>query len=298
MELLKFLESIRMPFADTLFGGITILGEETFAIIVFCAMYWCIHKRAAYKLGVAYFVSGLAVQGMKICFRIERPWIIHQTLTPVPAALEQATGYSFPSGHTQSAAAVFASIGIQLKQKSLKIICFIVILLVAFSRLYLGVHTLLDVAASIIISLLLVLIAAKVLDNGPVNKNRELATALVIVLIAFAAVTVAAILLSGGKTAENYMTDCLKAAGAGIGFAVGTYIERVYVDFSVRSKNILLQIVKFILGIAGVLVFKEGLKLIIGTGFAVDTIRYFLVLAWITVLYPMIIKKAFQTKER
>ena len=296
MEFLRALEGIRSPFLDTIFGLITQLGEETVAVVILCAIFWCISKRTAYIIGISYFLSGLTVQGMKICFRIDRPWVADPALRPVPSALEHATGYSFPSGHTQSATALFGSLGAQIKQKPLKAVCFAIVVLVAFSRMYLGVHTLLDVGISLIISLLLVFISVVVFKDDVTDKKRELIIALVMVAYAILVIIIAAVLYSNGTIEHNYITDCLKAAGAGVGFAAGLYIERVYINFPVKAKNILWQVIKFVLGFIGVLAIKEGLKLIIGTGLAVDTIRYFLMIMWVTVFFPLIIKRFFTVK--
>ena len=293
MEILRMLESIRTPFLDSAIGLITRLGEEIIGIAVFCMIYWCINKRAAYRIGVAFFLSGLTVQGMKICFRIDRPWIADPTLTPVPSALEQATGYSFPSGHTQSAAALYGSLGAQIKRKPAKAILLLIALLVAFSRMYLGVHTLLDVTASLIISSLFVLLAMKVVTFGAADKKREFFVSLLMGLYAIAVIVVAVALYSSATIGHSDVSDSLKGAGAGIGLAVGMFIERVYIDFPVKTKGLLLQIVKFILGFAGVLIIKEGLKLAIGTGLVIDMIRYFLILVWMSALFPLIIKRFF-----
>jgi undecaprenyl-diphosphatase len=293
MELLKFFEGIRSPFLDGVFSLITRLGEETVVIVVFCAIFWCINKRAAYRIGVAFFLSGLVVQGMKICFRIDRPWIIDPSLSPVPSAIVNATGYSFPSGHTQGAAALFGSLGVQIKQKSAKAVCLLLIILVALSRMYLGVHTLLDVAVSLLITLLFIVLSGRILPEAPGGKNREMLPALFFILFTVVEIVIAAALFSSGALEQAYVSDCMKAAGAGFGFAAGVYAERVYINFSVRSKNVLWQIVKLIAGIAGLLAIKEGLKLIIGTGLIADIARYFLMISWITAFFPLLIKKAF-----
>ena len=291
MELLHALEGIRSPILDTIFSLITMLGQETVAIVLLCLIYWCLNKRIAYVVGVAYFFSGLAVQGMKIGFRIDRPWIIDPTLKPVESAIEGATGYSFPSGHTQSATALFGTLAVKVRQTAVKVLCVTIVLLVAFSRMYLGVHTLLDVVTSLIITTLIVVIVARLLSKNEVNKKRELTLTLVLVLFAIAVIVIAAVMYSNGTIDQGYLTDCLKAAGAGIGFAVGMFIERVYINFSVRTKNILWQTIKFVAGIVGVLVIKEGLKLVWGTGLVLDTARYFLICTWVTVFFPLIIKR-------
>ena len=287
------IEGIRTPFLDTLIGLLTRLGEETIGIILLCLIFWCISKKIGYVMGIAFFLSGLTVQGMKICFRIERPWVIDPSFEPVPGAKEYATGYSFPSGHTQSAAAFYGSLGAQVKQRYWKAILFAIPVIVAFSRMYLGVHTLLDVAVSLIITFLLIWLTVKVFSSGTESKKRSLVISSVIVLYTIIVIIIAAVLYNNGTIEDKNIADCLKAAGAGIGFAVGMYIESVYIKFSVKTKSIIWQPVKFIIGIAGVLAFQEGLKLIIGTGLVVDTIRYFLMISWVTVLYPLLIKRFF-----
>jgi len=278
-------------------GLITRLGEETVGVVLLCAIFWCISKKIAYVIGIAFFLSGLTVQGMKICFRVDRPWVADPTLDPVPSALEYSTGYSFPSGHTQSAAALFGALGVQMKQRAAMTICLIIPFLVAFSRMYLGVHTLLDVVTSLAISFLLILLTVKIFAGDEVNKKREFIISLVMVLYAIMVIVIAAVLFANGKIEHNYIADCLKAAGAGIGFAIGMFIERVYIDFSVKTKGLIWQVIKFILGFIGVLAIKEGLKLIIGTGLAADTFRYFLMLCWVTVFYPLLIKRFFALRE-
>jgi len=293
MEFLRLIESIRTPFLDTVIGLVTRLGEETIGIVLLCVIFWCISKRIAYGIGIVYFLSGLTVQGMKICFRIDRPWVADPTLNPVPSAIKHAIGYSFPSGHTQSAAALLGTLGVYVAQIPFKAILFLLAILVGFSRLYLGVHTPLDVVTSLIIAFLFIMLVYKVFAMEADNKKRELLTASFIIVYAVVVIIIAAVLYSGGKIEQNYISDCLKAAGASIGFAVGMYVERLYIDFPVKTKKIYLQVIKFVLGIAGVLVIKEGLKLVIGTGLAVDTFRYFLMLTWMTVFFPLIIKRFF-----
>jgi len=305
MELVWFFDSIRTPFWDTVVGLITRLGEETIAVVIICILFWCISKRIAYGIGITFFLSGLTVQGMKICFRIPRPWVLDTALVErIPEdVMAYATGYSFPSGHTQSAASMYGALGAQLKNKVLMSICFIIPVLVAFSRVYLGVHTLADVLASLLISAVFIFITVKYIlkDFETVIKKRELIIALGIILYAAVAIIIAAVLYSNGTIDESNISDCVKAAGAAIGFAVGMYIERVYVSFSVKSKSIFIHTIKVILGIAGVLAFQVGLKEVLSliniTGLIPDAIRYFLLIFWVIALYPMIIKRFFSVKD-
>ena len=294
MELIRILEGIRTPFLDNVIGFITQLGEETVVVVVICMIFWCLSKRVTYVLAVAFFLSGITVQCMKICFRIDRPWVIDPTLNPVPSAMEYSTGYSFPSGHTQSAAALFGTFGALAKRKSIKIICFSIPFLVAFSRIYLGVHNLHDVVVSLAVTYVIIFITVRILGGGISEKKRDFRISLFLLLYTVAVIAIAIALFASGRIEEKYLSDCLKAAGAGIGFSVSMYIERVYIKFSVAAKNILWQVIKFALGLAGVLAIQEGVKLLFGTGLIIDAVRYFLMIVWAIALFPLIIKRFFE----
>jgi len=291
------IEGIRNPLWDIFFGLVTRFGEETLAIVFMCAIYWCISKKTAYTIGIVYFLSGLTVQGMKICFRVPRPWIVDPTFNPVPEALHYATGYAFPSGHTQSAAALLGAIGTCIQQKLIRWVCFVLILLVGFSRMYLGVHTIEDVVVSIILTALLIWLTVKVLVRDDASRKHNFFVSLSMVLYAGVVIVIAAVLWSGGTISQANLVDSLKIAGASAGWAVGMYIERTYINFSVRSKNIWIHVLKFALGLAGVLALQQGLKPIIGDSLAADTFRYFIMTIWMTVFYPLIIKRFFTVKE-
>ena len=297
MEILWFLESIRTPFLDSVFEIITSLGEEMILIVVFCLVFWCINKKNGYVIGIVFFLSALIVQGMKPTFRVERPWITDPAFSPVGGATNAATGYSFPSGHTQAASSYLVPLGMRSKQTVLKFIFFTLALLVAFSRMYLGVHYLSDVLASLVIAVIIALLAVKFIARAPESKNRDIITSLIIILCAGAVILLASALYRSGAVTAAQVRDSVLAAGSAIGFAVGMYIERTYIRFSVKAQNLPIQAVKLILGVAGVIGIQEGAR-IIGDGLVADGIRYFLMILWLTALYPLIIKRFFTAREK
>jgi len=266
-------------------------------IVVFCLLFWCINKKIGYVIGIVFFLSALIVQGMKATFRVDRPWVTDPTFTTVEGVVSAATGYAFPSGHTQSAAAFLVPLGVMTKKKILKIIFFSLAMLVAFSRMYLGVHYLSDVLVSLIIVVVIVALAVKFVAQAPENKKRDIITSMIIMAFAIAIIILSAVLYHSGTTTAAQIRDSIIAAGAGIGFAVGMYIERTYIKFSVKAQNIPIQIVKLIFGLAGVIGIQEGAR-VIGDGLVADGIRYFLMILWLTAIYPLIIKRFFTAKEK
>ena len=227
IEILKAISHIRNGFLDALMLLLTELGTEIVVIGVVCILYWCINKHMACRIGMAFFASGILVQGLKVGFHIERPWVIDSTFAPVEAAKEGATGYSFPSGHTQGATALYGTLFTLTSRKWLKAIFIGLIALVAFNRLYLGVHTPLDVVTSALVSGICVFIFARlsnILETDTyydTTVGRVLAyTAAILCMFSY---TMAFIVI----VYQAHINDCYKSGGAGLGFALGWFSSAI-----------------------------------------------------------------------
>jgi membrane-associated phospholipid phosphatase len=101
MGFLKFLEGIRNPVFDFFFSLITHLGEETAFLAIAIIVFWCINKREGYYILTLGLIGTVVNQALKLICKIPRPWK-DPTFTAVESAIPEATGYSFPSGHTQN----------------------------------------------------------------------------------------------------------------------------------------------------------------------------------------------------
>ena len=110
MQFLYLLEKIRVPGLNELMLTITHLGEETAFLVLALVVFWCVDKyRGYFVLGVGLMGTVLS-QFMKLLFRIPRPWVLDENFTILEEARAEAGGYSFPSGHTQSAVGTFGAI--------------------------------------------------------------------------------------------------------------------------------------------------------------------------------------------
>ena len=158
MEFLRFLEGIRNPVFDFFFSIITLCGEETVFMAVGLIVFWCVSKAQGYYLLCTGFFGTVINQFLKIFIRVPRPWVLDPKFTAVESAKPAASGYSFPSGHTQTSVGLFGGIARANRNLPIFIVSVALCILVPFSRMYLGVHTPDDVGASIIIALFLVLV--------------------------------------------------------------------------------------------------------------------------------------------
>lgn len=291
MNFLWLLEGIRTPFLDQLMQCITYFGQELIIIAVICTLYWCADKRFAYILGFTYFTAGLGVQTLKIRFRVPRPWILDPDFHAVKSAVPGATGYSFPSGHTQGATSLFFPTALKSQKIWQKILCILAFLAIGFSRMYLGCHTPKDVLTSMILSMgisaLIWHFRSFFLDDT--RYLRQIAWTLA--LLSFAVAAYALILKNNGTIETKYAMDCLKASGAGLGFSVGWYIERTRLQFSTEADSRWIQAAKLVIGLLGALLIKEGLPVITGSSVLAKMLIYFILVLWVLVIYPYIFSK-------
>ncbi len=286
MSFLWLLEGMRTPFLDRLMQLFTYFGQEIVIIAVICAFYWCVDKRFAWLLGFTYFTAGLCVQALKITFRIPRPWALDPKFHAVESALPAATGYSFPSGHTQGATCLFFPLALRSRRVWAKLLYVLAFVLVGFSRMYLGCHTPKDVLVSMGLS---VLISCVLWHNQDLLLDRArhpAAAAAVLAVISFGVAGYALILNGSGAIDMEYAADCCKSAGAGLGFAVGWYVERRYLDFATGQAGIWRRAARLAAGLAFTLLIKEAFPVFFGTSILAKSAEYFILVLWVLVIYP------------
>jgi len=297
MDILWAISEWRTPVLDAVFSVLTKLGEETVAILLICLLYWCVNKKTAYGIGITYFISNICTNGLKITFRVDRPWILDPSFEPVGGAVEHATSYSFPSGHTTGASAIFGTLGLTAKQLWLRIICFAIVPVVAFSRMYLGVHTLADVGVAMVSTLLVAVIVFFAIGKKEITNSICAVVSAVVLALGAGLVVYALILSDNGIVAIDYASDCCKVAGAAMGFAIGMWLETALIKFDPKDAKLWQQVVKYVVGLGVMLALKSGLKPLIGESLAADTIRYFVFIMWAIAVWPAIFSRIFKADK-
>lgn len=294
MEFLKLLEIIRTPLLDKFFSTITHFGEETLFILIGLVFFWCINKKKGYFLLSVGLIGTVINQFLKLIFRIPRPWVLDKKFTIVESARDAATGYSFPSGHTQSAVGVFGSIARFSKKMSSQIICVVIAVLVAFSRMYLGVHTPLDVFVSIGIAIILIFAIYPIIEKGFENKKS-----MRILFASMSALSISYLMFvsfykfpsdTDIHNLKSGIENGYKMLGCILGIWLSYEIDQKYINFKTDGAWYV-QVLKLVLGLIPVLIIKSVLKqpllsLFNGSNIA-DFIRYFLLTAFAGCIWPM-----------
>lgn len=298
MEALRAIAEWRTPFLDQLFLMLTKLGEEAIVIVAVALLYWCISKKAAYGMGFAYFFSGIAVNTLKITCRIDRPWILDPTFQVVEGAKGAATSYSFPSGHTQSATALYGSLGMTAKKTWLRVLFWLCVPVVGFSRLYLGVHTPADVLTALGVTAAFVLLFSVFYFTDRMDLRFFAVAGAALALFGAGSLCWALYLHGEGIIAYDYAEDISKMVGAALGFAIGCPMEMTFVRFETKTEKLWQQAVKMVVGIAVALGLKAGLKpifaLIAEEALVFDALRYGIVILWVVLIWPAIFSRIFK----
>lgn len=290
MELLYWLESIRNPVLDGFFSAITYLGSEIVFMILALAIYWCVSKsQGLYLLSVGCLGTTLN-QFLKITCRIPRPWVRDPDFTIVESARADATGYSFPSGHTQNAVGTFGCLAVDARRPWLRVVLIVLAVLTAFSRMYLGVHTPWDVGAAAVMAVVLIFALRPLFRDADVHPRRMLAILGILGLlnVAFLAYALCWSFPADADPVQlaHGAENAAKLTGALIGMALGYWLDWKKVRFTTAAP-LPGQILKLSLGMVLLLAIKSGLKLLLGGSLWAGALRYGLMTFFAAGLWPM-----------
>ena len=294
MEVLYALESIRVPWLDTAMAAITHLGEETVFMVAALFVFWCVSKRHGYYLLAIGFAGTVLNQFLKLLFRIPRPWVLDSDFTIVESARAQATGYSFPSGHTQNAVGTFGGIARFTRRKWVRVAAIVVAVLVPLSRMYLGVHTPLDVGVAAVIAVALVFALYPLMERS--DSQHGVMGAVLAVMLALAVgylLFVSLYPFPADVDAANLahgVENAWKLLGATVGMLVGWWLDVRFIHFDTRAVWYV-QLIKLVGGLALLLGIRAALKAplaaALGAG-AGGAVRYGVMVLFAAAVWPMV----------
>ena len=294
MDLLYWFASIRTPVMDTVMSLITHLGEETFFMVAALFVFWCVDKRRGYYLLSVGFAGTLVSQWLKIICRVPRPWVKDPQFTIVEAARAEAAGYSFPSGHTQSAVGWLGGVARFTGRIWLRVVCIVLLVLVSVSRMYLGVHTPAHVGVSFAIAAVLVLVLYPLVESTLWFPNRMYyiiggMLAVSLAFVAFMELFPFPADIDGANFA-GALKNSYSMAGAVAGVLVVSVFDNRLLQFPNRAPW-WGQLIKLVGGLVLVVLvkalLKEPLLSLCGGHMAAHAIRYFLMVLTAGAVWPM-----------
>ena len=304
IEYLLFLQRFRESINDSLtpfMEGISLFAV-TYLIMIPVFVYWVVSKRKGlYTLVSYYLCCGFnAIVKLTVC--AYRPWIRDARVHPAGDAITTATGYSFPSGHTVTAGPIYGGLAVVSWswKKFVSVILGIFLLLTAFSRNYLGVHTPQDVFVGICECVFWLIIVAKIftyLDEHPEKENLLLLICFIVGWLGIAYITFKPYPMDyvDGKL----LVDPQKMMNDGYGdicllivFPVARYIEKRWIGFQapgLKGAGLAAGIVGLIPLFLMIKFMRPALDGVLGThwGHFANT---FIIVLYCIALWPLVIK--------
>ncbi len=161
-ELHIFSNKANSPFFDFFFKYTTLLGDGTVIAILFIAL-----LLIKYRFAFAFLAGSLATS---LFVNIIKKVVLHDVYRPSKyfelfetyqlhfvEGVKLHALQSFPSGHSATAFNVFFTLALLTKNNGLKFLFFVAALLVAYSRVYLSQHFLIDIGAGSLTGVLFIL---------------------------------------------------------------------------------------------------------------------------------------------
>lgn len=297
MDILYALEKIRTPFWNGVMSAVTQLGGEVIFIVAAVVVFWCVSKWEGYYLMTIAFCGTVLNQFLKLICRVPRPWVRDPNFTIVESARAEATGYSFPSGHTQNAIGLFGGMARWGGRRWVRLGLTTLALVIAFSRMYLGVHTPADVGVSLVLAAALVLGLYPLMRRAQ-EKPRYMGYVLAAMLVVSGAfvVFVETCGFPADMDAKNLASgigNAWKMLGAVAGMTLAWLLDRRYIHFETQAVW-WVQVIKVAVGMALLLAIKSGLKApllaLLGHEGLAGGVRYFLLVLVAGAVWPLVFR--------
>lgn len=270
LSVIRWIQSFANPVLDRFFEMVTMLGEQWAVVLILATVYWLYNKEMGRELAFTLLISGLANNILKGIFRFERP-IGQEGIRTLRE--HTATGYSFPSGHSQNAATLYCYPA-RRRGGWWWVAAGAVSLLVALSRLYLGVHYPKDVLAGLALGLAAVFVCPWIWRRFGGRK-----------LVGWLALLCLPVVLLLGQA------DLYKAYGLLVGFWSGIAFEERFVGFSTQARP-WKKALRLILGLTLVGGVQFLLKVLFPPYLFCDAIRYGILGFFALGAYPYLFHKA------
>ncbi|MDR2537780.1 MAG: phosphatase PAP2 family protein [Treponema sp.] len=191
IDLIKVIQTIKSPALTALMKAITSLGAEMFYLLILLWLFWCIDEKKGIRCLFLLLLSAALNAFMKDLLKQPRPFNFEPAL-----GLAFESSYGIPSGHAQLSLtfwgflASWLTAGANARRRWLVWACAIgIILLIAFTRLYLGVHFPTDILAGWLLGVLVLILyrvlephVSSLLDRGGTRARTISAAALVLLM--------------------------------------------------------------------------------------------------------------------
>lgn len=265
LAFVEFLAHHRTPLLTEFFLGCSFLGSAGFYIFLIMLIYVTWEKRLAVRLAFLLLATMATNDILKSLIRNPRPFIAEGTwrqnwaVSPARAQL-LAAEFSTPSGHAMGAASFYTYLAAFLRRRGVPILAAILILLIGFSRPYLGVHYGEDVLLGWAIGLGMALILVRSTHTLTALWNRcPYSAQIAIAVLASAAFCAISAGLDGWRVTGQF-EGTVAYAGFLTGSVIACPLEWRHIRFDPRSGSDVATTVRLLLTLALIGITLAALK--------------------------------------
>ena len=281
VQLILFMQSSLPSFVLGFFEIIANVVSKNVLALLFILIYLAYNKDWGKFTLLSLGVAGVCCEFVKMTVARLRPYAVVDKVKCIYANVPDQNpldfkiqGYSFPSGHSMMATNLFLAIPIYIRNNLYIALGLIGVLIVAISRVGLGVHFPTDTIAGFIIALVIILALSRIYDKVEYRKYLYLGIiALSLVGIVFCPTI-------------SYIKYVALAAGISLGFL----IEEKYVNFE-NPKSRRDAIVRVLGAIVLFILLFVLIPKLAGKTDLVDCIKYSLFTFIMLAVYPLAFKK-------
>ena len=300
IDVIKVIQRIESPGLTAILKFVTALGTEAFYIPVILFIFWWIDEKRGLRFGILIIVSAWVNSVTKDLLKQPRPFNYEPSL-----GLAFEPTYGAPSGHAQMSLSFWIPMAAWLAgkwkeknqiQKQLLVWAgaVFIVLLIGFTRLYLGVHFPTDLFAGWILAGIILIVyfipgprLEKLFAYAGVRSQNICAAAIALVM--------------NGLHPKDRMLPALF-----LGFCIGYTLMKKYFPFSAQAEisglksggkkpGVNIMILRCLTGFAGIAIIYLGLKFILpGNGSLYELgrfIRYGLIGLWASAGAPWIFRR-------
>jgi membrane-associated phospholipid phosphatase len=285
------------------------LGTEEFFLAILPLIYWSVNASLGLRVGFILMTSDILNFTAKVLFAGPRPYWLSSHVK----GLWPETTFGAPSGHAQSAMSIWGTIALSTRKTWVRITTTVLILLIGLSRIFLGAHFPHDVLAGWLLGAVLLFLFTRYWEPASAWFAKRTTgqqvwyaflASVVFILIGSSALALkrdfqipeqwaSNALLTGTEAIDPVNANGIfTSAGSLFGLALGAAV--VHRQGGYRASGPLWQqAVRYVIGLAGVLILWMGLGMLFprGDGLLFYLLRYFrytLVAFWVIAGAPWV----------